>query len=76
MIACRTGASVLPVYIDAEGNVTRFFKKRTVIIGKPISFRELAYDRDKTGEYARISEMIFDRICTLGEEYKTQCNQK
>lgn len=76
MIACRTRASVLPVYIHTEGNVPKFFKKRTVIIGKPISFSALGYDHDRAGEYARISEMIFDRICTLGEEYKTQCNLK
>lgn len=76
MIACRAGASVLPVYIHTEGNVTKFFKKRTVIIGKPISCKEFDYDHEKAGEYARISNMIFDRICTLGEEYKSQCNRK
>ena len=76
MIACRAGASVLPVYIHTEGNVTKFFKKRTVIIGKPISYKEFGYDHEKAGEYARISNMIFDRICSLGEEYNSQCNQK
>ena len=76
MIACRARADILPVYIHTEGNVTRIFKKRTVIFGKPISFTEMRYDPENAGEYARICEMVFDRICALGEEYKTQCNQK
>ena len=76
LIACRAGATILPICIHTEGNVTRLFKRRTVIVGKPISFAELGYNPEYAGEYARICEMVFDRICTLGEEYEAQCKQK
>jgi hypothetical protein len=36
-----------------------------VVIGKPISFAEMAYDKEAAGEYARITETIGQRIAEL-----------
>ena len=69
MIAARTGVDILPVFIHRKNNTPRLFRKTTVIIGKPIKFSELGYDPEKSGEYARISERIFDEICKLGEDF-------
>lgn len=68
MIAVRGGGGVVPAYIYCKKGKPGLFKRTTVIIGKPLSFADLAYDPEGGGEYARISEQIMDRICTLGEE--------
>ena len=33
----------------------------------PIPFEKFGYDKEKPGEYARISGEIFDEICRLGD---------
>ncbi len=76
MIACRTYSGILPAYIATKDHKPKLFKKRTVIFGNFIPFSALGYDPEKSGEYARISEELFDRICTLGEEFEAQCKQK
>ena len=35
-----------------------------------ITPEELAYVPRQAGEYDRISKLVFDRICELGDEYK------
>ena len=40
-----------------------------MVIGEPIPFSEFKYDPEGHGEYARITNMIFDRICTIGENF-------
>ena len=67
MIATHASVDVLPVYIYRKNNTPRLFRKTTVIIGKPIKFSDFGYDPDKTGEYTRIVNVIFDEICKLGE---------
>ena len=69
MIAARTGVDILPVFVHRKNNTPRLFRKTTVIVGKPIKFSELNYDPEKSGEYARISKLIFDEVCKLGEEF-------
>ncbi len=69
MIAARTGVDILPVFVHRKNNTPRLFRKTTVIVGKPIKFSELNYDPEKNGEYARISQLIFDEVCKLGEEF-------
>jgi 1-acyl-sn-glycerol-3-phosphate acyltransferase len=70
MICGYSGAKVLPIYIDTKDNTTKLFRRRTVIIGKPITPEEIAYVPRQAGEYDRISKLVFDRICLLGREYK------
>ena len=69
LISTRAGADVVPVYIARKNNVPKLFRRTYVIIGDLIPFESFGYDPAATGEYARISGIIFDRICTLGEEF-------
>ena len=65
MISAKAEATVVPVKIVMKGNRYRFLCKTTVVVGKPISFAEMAYDKDAPGEYARITETIGQRIASL-----------
>lgn len=68
MIAMHANATVLPMSIYREGYSPKMFRRTIVSIGKPIPFSAFGYDPKAKGEYARITEEIFDRICKLGEE--------
>lgn len=68
MICVKTQATVIPVFIAQKDFKHKNFVPSTVIIGKPITFDEMSYRHGEKGEYARISELIFDRICRLGED--------
>lgn len=67
MIAARTGAQVLPVYIKMKGRRWRFLRPVTVIVGKPIPFADFGYNPEAAGEYARITGEIYEQICLLDE---------
>ena len=34
-----------------------------------IPFEELGYDKEASGEYSRITGIIFDKVCALGESF-------
>ena len=68
MIAYRAKSVVVPVYIKTKNNRTMLFKKTKIIVGKPIAYDELGYEKGGNAEYKAASELIFDRICTLGEK--------
>lgn len=70
LIAAHTGVQVLPVFIKMKNQKWRFLRRVTVVIGEPIPFEQFGYDKEASGEYARISEQVFDRICSLGEALK------
>lgn len=76
MICAYSGASVLPIYIHTKDNTSKLFRRKTLIIGKLITREELAYVPHKVGEYDRISKLIFDRICDIGEEYLSGAAEK
>ena len=44
------------------------FRKTTVVFGAPISYDEFGFSDGGTKEYKAASELIFDRICALGEK--------
>ena len=69
LIATKARATVIPAYIVRKNNKFKFFRKTWVIIGKPISFEELNYDPEGSGEYARITDLVFNEICLLGEGF-------
>ena len=54
----------------------KLFRRTYVIIGEPIPFESLGYDPDASGEYARITNIAFDKICTLGEEFEAERRAK
>ena len=72
LICTRAEADVVPVYIQKKNNTHKLFRKTNVIIGEKISFESFGYDPEATGEYARITGVIFDRVCTLGEEFSKE----
>ena len=67
MVAVRAKAMVLPCFIKTKKRKWTPFCRVDVYVGKPISCDELAYDPEQTGEYARIANYIFDRVCQIGE---------
>ena len=71
LIAAHAGVQVLPVHIKMKDYKWKLFRRVTIIFGEPIPFEELHYTEGVGGEYARISEQIYDEICRLGEESKS-----
>ncbi len=69
LICTKAEANIVPAYIVRKNNTHKLFRRTWVIIGKPIPFSELNYDKEASGEYNRITALVFDRICTLGESF-------
>lgn len=67
MVAVRAKAMVLPCFIKTKKRKWTPFCRVDVYVGKPISFDELAYNSEQSGEYARIANYIFDKVCQIGE---------
>lgn len=67
LIAYRAKCDVVPVYIKTKGNHTKFFKKTQVHFGEIIPYESLGFEKGGKEEYKRASELIFDRICSIGE---------
>ena len=67
MLACKTQTQILPCFLKTKKRKLAFLSRVDVIIGKPISFEELSFDPEGKGEYARVSKLIFDRVCELEE---------
>lgn len=67
MLACKTQSQILPCFLKTKKRKISLFSRVDVIVGKPISFEELGFDPEGKGEYARISKLIFDRVCELEE---------
>ena len=67
MIAAKSGATILPCYIKMKKRKWALFRRVDVYIGKPIKFEELQYDPEASGEYIRISNYVFDKICSIGD---------
>ena len=76
LIATKTGADILPCYIWRKKNKFKLFRRTYVIIGDVIPFKDLSYDPAASGEYARITNLAFDKICALGEEFEAELNAK
>lgn len=76
LIATKTGADILPCYIWRKKNKFKLFRRTYVIIGEVIPFESLDYNPDASGEYARITNIAFDKICALGEEFDAELNAK
>ncbi len=67
MIALKADVQILPVFIKVKNNRQRFLCKKEIIIGKPISPAELAYNPEAPGEYQRIADYLFEKVCELGD---------
>ena len=66
MLATKTETQILPCFIKTKKRkITPFITRVDVIIGKPIKFEELNYNPEEKGEYTRISNYVFEKICEL-----------
>lgn len=72
MIAYRSGCDVLPVAVETKSRKLRPFKKTVIIVGERIPFSELGLENGCTETYKHASDLIFDRICTLSEVYRSE----
>jgi hypothetical protein len=50
----------------------QFGRRVDIVVGKPMKYEEYAAGLGGTAEYTAITEKVFDRICTLGEEFRQQ----
>lgn len=69
LICSRAEADVVPVFIWRKNHTPKLFRRTYIIIGEKIPYQSLAYDPNGTGEYMRMTNVIFDRICALGENF-------
>ena len=76
LIATRTEADIIPCYIWRKNNRSRIFRRTYVISGERIPFESLEYNPDANGEYARITDIVFDKICKLGEDFTAELEAK
>ena len=67
LIAVKANATVLPCFVKTKKRKWTPFCRVDVYIGKPIKPEELKYDPEAAGEYRRISEYLFDKVCEIGE---------
>lgn len=67
MIALKAGVPVLPVFIKVKNNKHFFLCRKEVIVGKPVSIEEMNYDPEAPGEYQRVADYLFERVCELGD---------
>ena len=66
LMAMRSGASVVPVYIKAKGNKLRIFRRTEIIFGPVIAPDEFSAFEGRN-KYSDAAALIFDRICRIAE---------
>lgn len=72
LIAAEAKADIVPVYIWRKKNRFKLFRRTYIIIGDVIPFESLNYAANQRSEYPRVTEFVFDKICTLGEEFEAE----
>lgn len=72
IIASRTHATILPCYIRLQEYQFKLGKRMDVIVGKPMTYEEYSAGLTGMAEYTAITDKVFDRICTIGEEFMAQ----
>lgn len=76
LIASKTQADIVPAYIWRKKNRFKLFRRTYIILGKAIPFSSLCYDPEASGEYARITAEVFDKICSIGEDFEKELREK
>lgn len=76
LIFTRAEADVVPVYIWRKNNKFKLFRRTYVIIGEKIPFSEMNYSSDEAGEYKRLTELVFERVCALGADFDAESAKK
>ena len=65
MIAYRSKAPVIPVFIDNARGKTGILRKNYVTFGRPIYFDELEFTSGGQTEYLNAAKIVFRRICEI-----------
>lgn len=65
MIAYRSKAPIVPVFIDNARGKTGILRKNYVTFGKPIYFDELEFVSGGQTEYLNASKIIFRKVCEI-----------
>ena len=76
LIATKSQANIVPAYIWRKKNRFKLLCRTYIILGDMIPFDSLGYDPEASGEYARITDTVFDKICTIGEEFDRERREK
>ncbi|MBP3369629.1 MAG: 1-acyl-sn-glycerol-3-phosphate acyltransferase [Clostridia bacterium] len=76
LIATKAEANIVPAYIWRKKNRFKLFRRTYIILGDMIPYESLAYDPEANGEYARITNIVFDKICDIGEEFERERKEK
>ncbi len=72
MIAYHAKAPIVPAYIRTKGNRVMLFRKTELVIGDPIPYEELGFEKGGSKEYKAATEKVFTKICALGGYTRTQ----
>lgn len=67
LIAYHAKCDVVPVCINIKNAKYGLFKRTEVIFGEPIKYSDLGFTEGGRDEYAKATQMIFDRICSLAD---------
>lgn len=65
LIAYRTGADVIPVFLDSKKKKTAAFHKTHVVYGAPIKNSDLGFEKGGGAEYDAAAKAVFGRVCAL-----------
>lgn len=74
LIAYRAKCDVVPVFIKTKNNHTHFFGKTEVHFGEVIPYEALGFEKGGKEEYKNAAELIFDRVCSIGENLEGKSN--
>lgn len=72
LIATKAESDVVPVYIWRKNKAGGVFRRTYVIIGEKIAFESFGYDPEESGAYSKITDVIFDKVCALGESFSPE----
>ncbi len=66
LIATHADAPMLPVCIKVKNNRYRFLRRVHVLVGQPISCRDLGLTEHNTAAYTAATQAVFSALCALG----------
>ena len=66
LIAYKSEADILPVFIKTKNNKYRIFRKIEIIFGKPIKNAEIGLNAGGAAEYEAATDKIFSKVLMLG----------
>ncbi len=68
LTAYRSGADILPVYIQTEKYKVKMFHKTHIVIGKPIANSDLGFTDGSIRQINAASQRAFGYVCDMAKE--------